>query len=507
MGSTLKLGTRRSLLAWAQSSWVARSLEAIHPGLKVELIGIDTQGDKILDKPLSQIEGKEFFTAELDLALLRGEVDFSVHSMKDLALDRPEPLTLAASPKRELPHDIMVFHRSVIDRLKAGEEIRVGTSSPRRLTLIPTFLEQALPQFSGRKPKLRFVEIRGNVNTRLGRIHEPASSDRKLDAVVLAFAGLERLAMDTQASLELWKLFENTRFMILPLKECPTAPAQGALAIEARKNAPETIQILKSLHDPVTLTAVEKEREILQEWGGGCHQKLGATFVTLPNSTSLLIRGTKPNGEKVQEIRVLTQNSHELPKESFTRIEASDLFQFKSHSLTSAQKKLLDEAPFLFIAHSRASEFLPQETFDAKRVWVSGTKSWFKLAQRGIWVEGCVEGRGIEALKEFKIKKLMRLESTRTVSLTHSESPETFEVAHIPTYEHELRDELRESCSKVANSDRIFWTSSLPFETIWSTLSTPELKASFLKKTHACGPGTTADALRAKGIEPQIFME
>ena len=275
---TYKLGTRKSLLAIAQSSWVAREVERLNPGVRVELVGIETKGDVILDKPLSQIEGKEFFTAELDHALLKREVDFTVHSMKDLALERPSPLVLAAVPKRELQHDVILFHESVIERLKQNLPIRIGTSSPRRLTLIPGFLKLALPRFSpGTEPKIQFVEIRGNVNTRLSRVHEQEGSERKLDGVVLAFAGLERLTLDDAGSKELRRLLENTRKMVLPLKPCPSAPAQGALAIESRSDTADVLQILKPLHHEATLQGVKAEREILQEWGGGCHQKLGAS--------------------------------------------------------------------------------------------------------------------------------------------------------------------------------------------------------------------------------------
>ena len=117
----LKLGTRKSLLAIAQSGWVARELEKLNPGIKIELIGIETKGDINLDKPLSQMDGKEFFTAELDHALIRGEVDLTVHSMKDLSLDRPPQIKLAGVPVRELQHDIIVFHDSVVERLHRGD--------------------------------------------------------------------------------------------------------------------------------------------------------------------------------------------------------------------------------------------------------------------------------------------------------------------------------------------------------------------------------------------------
>ncbi|NDG85863.1 MAG: hypothetical protein EBX52_12620, partial [Proteobacteria bacterium] len=215
--TTYRLGTRKSLLALAQSGWVARELERLNPGIKIELVGIETKGDKILDKPLSQIEGKEFFTAELDHALLRGDVDLTVHSMKDLSLERPEAFVLGAVPARELQHDVILFHETVIDRLRAGLPVRIGTSSPRRLTLLPAFLKEALPRFSPeREPQIQFVEIRGNVNTRLSRVHEPEGTERKLDGVVLAFAGLERLMHDGPGALELTRLRARTLTMVLP---------------------------------------------------------------------------------------------------------------------------------------------------------------------------------------------------------------------------------------------------------------------------------------------------
>src|SRR5512138_2583435 len=108
-GKTLRLGTRRSALAWIQSSQVAAALRAAHPGLTVELVGIETRGDRVLDKPLSQIEGKEFFTAELAHALAAGRVDFTVHSLKDLSLERPPQFVLAAVPHRANQRDIALF--------------------------------------------------------------------------------------------------------------------------------------------------------------------------------------------------------------------------------------------------------------------------------------------------------------------------------------------------------------------------------------------------------------
>lgn len=495
----LKLGTRKSLLALAQSSWVAREVERLNPGVRVELVGIETKGDVILDKPLSQIEGKEFFTAELDHALLRGEVDFTVHSMKDLALDRPQPIVLAAVPKRELQHDVILFHESVISRLKQGLPIRIGTSSPRRLTLIPKFLKSALPRFlPDREPNLQFVEIRGNVNTRLSRVHEPEGSERKLDGVVLAFAGLERLTLDASGAKELARLLENTRKMVLPLKPCPSAPAQGALAIESRRDRPEVLECLSLLHHEATLRAVQSERAVLSEWGGGCHQKLGAS--ALPSGV-VFIQGQKPSGEWVHETRgAATPEATE-----FVKIEAADVFDFEPQALSNPAQSSIQSSGFVFVAHSRAVEFLSNpEILDPAsklRVWVSGSKSWFKLAAKGIWIEGSLDGQGFEALDPFRGKNLLGIPSEGLAFLSHRESPPYRGTTLFGTYSHRFR----EIPEKFMKSESVYWSSSLPFQELWSKLG-PEI---FAKKNHACGPGRTAQVVRERlagiGLSPTVL--
>src|SRR5579863_8377342 len=164
----LKLGTRRSALARAQSAAVSRELERLHAGLRLELVGIETRGDRIQDRPLSSVDGKEFFTAEIDHALLEGEIDFTVHSYKDLSLERTPQLRLAAVPRREQPHDIAVFAADVRERLAAGLPLTIGTSSPRRQALIPAFLQRMLPQArAGAGAQIQLVELRGNVDSRL----------------------------------------------------------------------------------------------------------------------------------------------------------------------------------------------------------------------------------------------------------------------------------------------------------------------------------------------------
>jgi hydroxymethylbilane synthase len=176
------------------------------PGLQVELVGIETQGDRILDKPLSTVDGKEFFTAEIDAALLAGQVDLTVHSYKDLSLERSSRLLLGAVPPREPPYDIALFAPDVRER--AG--CRRGNSHRQFLTATSEFCagySAARTAHAATMPaRVRLVELRGNVDSRLRRLHEPRGSARHLDGIVLAFAGLARLWADSAGQVLLREL-------------------------------------------------------------------------------------------------------------------------------------------------------------------------------------------------------------------------------------------------------------------------------------------------------------
>ena len=282
----LRLGTRRSVLARAQSAAVARALEQHHPGLKVELVGIDTRGDRVTDVPLSQIDGKEFFTAEIDAALLRAEVDLTVHSFKDLSLERPAALHLGAVPKRENPRDIVFFAPDILLHLARGGRVRVGSSSPRRAAFTPEFLHRALPG----NPQVQLCELRGNVDSRLQRLRLPRDSDRQLDAVVLAFAGVARLWEDelVGAHALVAELLAGVPHMLMPLTYSPGAPAQGALAIECRSEDAPTRELLAAIDDAPTRSSIAAERLLLAARGGGCHQQFGATHRFVPELGALL---------------------------------------------------------------------------------------------------------------------------------------------------------------------------------------------------------------------------
>lgn len=242
----IRLGTRRSALAMTQSGHVARALEQVS-GRRVELVQIVSEGDTNRGS-LSQLGGTGVFATALREALLAGECDLLVHSLKDLPTAQPEGLVIAAHPQRADARDVILTRDGVpLRELPAGSLI--GTGSPRRIA-----------QVLRANPGLEVHDLRGNVDSRMQRV-----VDGELAAIVLAAAGLDRLGPDTDLA------FEHR-----DLDEWPTAAGQGALAVETRADAdPELLDALRRLDDPATRAAVTVERAVLAGIEAGCHAPVG----------------------------------------------------------------------------------------------------------------------------------------------------------------------------------------------------------------------------------------
>lgn len=506
----LKLGTRRSALARAQSAAVARQLQQQHPGLEVELIGIETQGDRIVDKPLSTVDGKEFFTAEIDAALLAGQVDLTVHSYKDLSLERSKRLLLGAVPRREPPHDIAVFASDVRARLAAGEELRIGSSSPRRASFAPDFLRRVLPGAS-MPARVRLVELRGNVDSRLRRLHEPRGSARHLDGIVLAFAGLSRLWADSAGQQLLRELLSPLPRMVLPLSACPSAPAQGALAIECRRDDRRTSALLQSIDDGATRRAVDVERELLAQRGGGCHQRFGATQIEIAGLGTLLYqRASDATGHALEAppVRWIPEIALEKPGAGIKPWDGSRARPLEMEPIDGAAARCaerLHQCAALFVAHQRALPLAAApDLAAATHVWVPGIETWQALAARGVWVEGCGEGLGFAALAPLLAQPLLQLPALdRWTVLTHADAAAGWSGSEvIATYRHKAPIHGEEGAPP-PDVTHVYWHSGAQFDRWRGRLSA--------RVHHACGYGKTCEHLRRAGVQnlrvfPQVAL-
>ena len=246
MKTNLIIGTRQSLLAMWQSNYIAGRLREEYPGCEVTLKKIVTKGDRILDVPLAKIGGKGLFTKEIEQELLDGTIDLAVHSLKDMPTVLPEGLCLTAITERASAGDAFVSNKyNRIEELPEGSVL--GTSSLRRRA-----------QLLARRPDLKIVDLRGNVDTRLKKLDEG-----QMDAIILAAAGLTRLGHADRIK------------EIIPQSYCLPAVGQGALAIECRTDNFKVRQMLDFLNDTATKQATDAERAFLGLLEGGCQVPIG----------------------------------------------------------------------------------------------------------------------------------------------------------------------------------------------------------------------------------------
>jgi len=273
----LVIATRGSQLALWQANHVKARLEAVSPGITVELEVIKTQGDKILDVPLAKVGGKGLFVKEIEQALVDKTSDLAVHSMKDVPAELAPGLVLAAVSTREVPWDALCTRDgATLETLKQGA--KVGTSSMRR---------QA--QLLARRPDLQIALLRGNVPTRVRKLDEG-----EFDAVVLAAAGLHRLGMADRIT------------QLLPLEVSIPAVAQGVLAIEIREGDDRVRQLVRAaIHDEPTYQKMLAERTFLVRMGGSCQTPLAAHAVDCKDGLRLIGMCGMPDGTRILRDEVI----------------------------------------------------------------------------------------------------------------------------------------------------------------------------------------------------------
>ncbi|MCG6984214.1 MAG: hydroxymethylbilane synthase [Thiocapsa sp.] len=307
MSNIIRIATRKSPLAMWQAEHVAALLREMHRGLEVEIVGMTTKGDKLLDAPLAKVGGKGLFVKELEQGMLDGEADVAVHSMKDVPVDFPEGLHLAVIMDREDPRDAFVSSRYPnLDALPAGA--CVGTSSLRRQC-----------QIADRRPDLRIEPLRGNVNTRLAKLDAG-----EYDAIILAAAGLIRLGFESRI-----------RGRIEPEESLP-AIGQGAIGIECRSVDQRINDLIAPLHHRDTADRVLAERAMNARLHGGCQVPIaGHASIEADRLRLKGLVGT-PDGSRI--LRAESAGPRDDPERIGTRV-ADDLLAQGAAEILDALKE------------------------------------------------------------------------------------------------------------------------------------------------------------------------
>lgn len=484
----LVIASRKSDLARVQAYSVGEALRSKNPSLEIEYHFRESLGDINLNDPLWKMPEKGVFTADLTVGLIDGKFDMVVHSWKDLPVETHPETAVVATMDREDQRDLLLIPRAryaeFMARPKASRHLRVLSSSPRRAHNLTPFLKTAWPEGLD---SLEFIPVRGNIQTRIRKLFAGDG-----DCLILAKAAVDRLMTaereefrETREAVTAW--LADSKWMVLPLSENPTAAAQGALAIEIAKKRKDLLPILNSIHNESTFEAVEQERKLLQEAGGGCHQKLG---ISIDPHGVLSIRGERPSGEPwLVRKKVL---------HTFSVFDALDAAHTEKVRTGGAEptsgcvppslfdrEAIVVEAPkadALYVSHPHA---LPKNwtgyDLDGKVLWAAGLMTWRALAVRGFWVNGTDDSLGE---KEPEIEHLAPARSW--VKLSHAEAPETMPV--LATYR--LIPKTFDAAT-IEGFTHYYWKSFSQFQRAL------ELAPAIRSAHHSAGHGNTARLMRA----------
>lgn len=483
-----KIGTRGSLLAVTQATLIKQQLERVS-GRAFELVLIKTQGDQITDKPLWQLEGKDFFTKELDEALLKGSVDLVIHSYKDLGSERPAGIKLGAITERSFAHDILLVPQKNVDALKNWQgEFKVGTSSPRRITN----LTKHLAAFLTKQPLTVTCEtLRGNVNTRIQKLR-----DGQYHAITLALAGLDRLAQGDRSSVELRALLQDMNFIVLPLSAFPSAAAQGALAIElgvARSDDGALEAIIQKLHHSPTAEVVGRERAAFKGYGGGCHLAVGIHVREVDGNFIHFHAGEKDG----QRIHIKKREGNLAPAQApaavFLGQGSAPGVIVDTHyrkAPTNLVAPTTDHHVFVTTGHTLPSLQLP-----ARTLWSAGTETHKKMVQQGHWVNGSSDSLGVQELQKLAASPALRMMMGEAAWLVLSHAQALSPLGRVfAAYAQEMQAPSPAEVTELKKVTHAWWASYPQFEA-YTTL-VPELA----EAAAYCGLGKTLQEFRQRNL-------
>lgn len=485
MSKNYKIGTRGSLLAVTQCTLIKNEITE-KTGDEFELNLIQTQGDQQTEKPLWQMDGKDFFTKELDTALLANDVDLVVHSYKDLGSDRPDGITLATITERKFAHDILLIKKENISKIKDLDKFIVGTSSPRRIVNVENSLKDYLPNAS-ETLDVKCEMLRGNVNTRIQKLR-----DDNYHAIVLALAGLERLANKEESKKELAALLEGLTFMVMPQKTFPSSASQGALAIEYNsvRNDQELYKTLRSVHCDTTEEEVKRERAAFQTYGGGCHLAVGI-HVRKHKNLFLHIEKGLHKDKRIHKMFLEGVDYSEISGKSSYLVLGDNDVLIKKEELTP----VISKSKNIFVTSKYCIKAL--EGITPNSIWGSGFMTSKRLANSGHWINGSADGLGHGEIKRINNSKAvqMLLNSKEWEVLSHENT--TSEVGPvIPCYTR-----VKTNADFNINAEVFYWFSFYQYQVYTSKY--PELK----NKYHACGLGKTYDQFLESGIKVFPFLD
>ena len=375
--------SRKSDLAVIQAHEFGEVLLSKYPSLKINYITKNTSGDIDLKTPLSQMPSEGVFTNDLRDDLIKKNCDLIIHSWKDLPLDLGNQTEVAITLDRADPRDLLFIKKNSIQKINQNSSISIFSSSPRRQYNLESFVKNYLP-FEIKN--ITFENIRGNILTRFKKF-----LDGNVDGFVVAKAAIDRLIMADQNDFpdlrnNLLSHISECLWTVIPLSVNPASPGQGALAVEIRSDDSNLRKLLSEINNEADYANVILERQELQKYGGGCHQKIGVSFLNTHFGKVKYSKGESENGSAFYEKTIFKNNNSLVVKaKSYDEIfplEISD-YSFFSRIIIERSCKELSELKDKCIWISRESALPKNTNIDSSNIiWVSGLETWKKIAKR-----------------------------------------------------------------------------------------------------------------------------
>lgn len=487
----IRVLSRKSDLAIIQAREFSDYLQSKHPFVEIEFLIRSTSGDKDLKTPLSEMPTEGVFTNDLRDELINNKCDLIVHSWKDLPIEVGDKTKIAATLKRADKRDILFLKKN---RKMDSKKITILCSSPRRQYNLKNFIENYLPQ---KFDEVCFENIRGNIPTRFKKFLEDPNSD----GFIVAKAAIDRLLLNNYSEFNevkttLKKYINECLWSVLPLSINPCSPGQGALAIETRIKDNKLNEILNDINFYKDYSNVIQERNILKNYGGGCHQKIGVSYISHKLGLVVSKRGEDENGYHFESWDFIDPKDISFSCSSTDEIYPENLKNYNIFSRKQLNENVddINNLQNKCIYVSRISSIPDKSKIQSNNViWTSGLRTWKNLAERGIWVNGTSDGLG----EDFD-KDINAFTNNPWVKLTHSQSPESSIKNKIETYQLESID----FAIDIEKKKYFYWMSSSAFKA--SIDKYPKI----IEKYHFCGPGNTYNEIsKILGNDKNLFVE
>lgn len=488
----IRILSRKSDLAIIQSKQVGSALQKKFPNVSIEYMTKSTAGDKDLNTPLSEMPNPGVFTDDLRKELIKDNCDIVVHSWKDLPLDLGQRTTIAGTLNREDQRDIIFVNKKNINKIKISKSISILSSSPRRIYNLKSFVPKYFPF---KLENINFKNIRGNIPTRFKKFLE-----NDYDALVVAKAAIDRLIANPfpeflNLSNQIKTYIEKCIWMITPLSENPSSPGQGSLGIEIKKGNTKLSNAISIISESKDMNFVNMERDILKNYGGGCHQKVGVSFFETNIGIIHSEKGETDEGKKFYKWKI-----HQHRKINDKNINPKDIFPFNIKDYNFFDRIEIKEninkistLNYHCVLITRKSSLPERANIPENNIiWTSGLKTWKSLADRGLWVNGSADGLG-----EDINSNISSLTSFPWIKLTHENAPKSKIKKMIKTYK------LQEKTIPFDFSEKkyFFWMSFSAFNL--AIKNNPAI----LEAYHACGPGNTYKEIKKMIKDPtKLFV-